>query len=130
MPQHTTAERRHAAAEREHQREAEQRRHDWLRRATGPVVATLGAAAASVVIATPAAAADIWHFNNAHLVASEYSYVPMESDHPDYPHTPEPAMTFYPVRTTAGTADASARYGLGVPRWDPWEYARGLMHDD
>jgi hypothetical protein len=130
VPQHTTAERRHAAAERQHQREAEQRKHEWLRRATGPMVATIGAAAAGVIVVTPVATADIWHFDNAHWAASEYYLsVPMELDHPDYPHMPEPDQTFYSVCTTAGTAAASMRYERG-PQWDPWEWARGLMHDD
>lgn len=134
VPQHTTAERRHAAAERERQREAEQRRHDWLRRATGPVVTTLGAAAAGVVIvAAPEATGETGHLGymvQSYSLAQLYPWVPPGSDHPDYPHVPEPDMTFYPLRTTAGTANASVRYGLGAPRWDAWEWARGLMHDD
>ena len=103
----------------------------WTRPKTSPLNAGQAARGGGAIIATPAATADLGHVYNGYWAASEYSpYVPMEADHPDYPHMPEPNHTFYPVRTTAGTADASVRYGRGAPRWDAWEWARGLMHDE
>lgn len=97
VPQHTTAERRHAAAERKHQREAEAHRQWWHDRLSGSLAATVGAAAAGVVIAAPVATDGIGHLYKPYSVASRlYPWVLSSDDgSPDYPHVPEPDRTFY-----------------------------------
>lgn len=132
VPQHTTAERRHAAAERKHQREAEAHRQWWHDRLSGSLAATVGAAAAGVVIAAPVATDGIGHLYKPYSVASRlYPWVLSSDDgSPDYPHVPEPDRTFYTPSYAAGTATTSIRIGPDSPSWDPWEYARGYLLGD
>jgi hypothetical protein len=121
VPQHTTAERRHAAAERQRQRQEEQRHNQWLRRVTGPTVVTVGAAA-GLVFGAPTVSGAIQHH---HPYSAASQPFPFEPDYPDPPHTPEPDMTFYTAYDGSGTATTAVRFGPGTPAWDAWEWTYG-----
>ena len=113
VPQHTQAERRRAEAERQLQREADQRRQARLRRMTVPLAASTGAAAITFMT-TPAVSK--WH--------SLYPYVSAAAglawpESPELPHTPEPDMTFYSPLVAAGTAATFVR--VGPMRSETWD---------
>jgi hypothetical protein len=112
VPMHTTAERRRAAVDRQHKREVEQHRDWWRRRFSGSLAATVTTSAASAVIAVPVATVGIWHLYKPYSAASQfYSNARTDSDHPDYPHTPEGDPTFYTPWYRWGTATTSIRIG-------------------
>jgi hypothetical protein len=90
VPQHTTAERRHAAVERERERGADQTHWEHLRRLTGPVVVTVGAAA-GLVLGAPTVSGIF----PCHPYSAASQPFPFDPDHPDPPHPPEPDTTFY-----------------------------------
>jgi hypothetical protein len=119
VPQHTQAERRLAAAERERQREADQRREAWLRRGVLPVTLTLTAAAASVVIGAGHPTGVVQRFYHPYTAAAQlYPYAPSrDSGDPDLPHLPEPDATFYTAYAGSGTAVASVHILPGVQTW-------------
>lgn len=131
VPQHTQAQRRLAAAERERQRVADQRRDVRLRLASLPVAATVSAAAASFVFGA-AATNETGHVHRPlyPAVRQAYPFVPFDTDHPDPPHVPELEMTDYPVYYAAGTATAAMH--AGSESWDAYAYAQmhGLYLDD
>ena len=120
VPQHTEAERKRAAAE----READRRRAIWLRRATLPVVTGVGAAATIVTVSAAPATGGIMHLYHPYSAASQpYPYVSPAPDDPDPPHVPEPDMTFYTAYDGSGTSTATTRIGPGT--WNPWEWTYG-----
>jgi hypothetical protein len=121
VPQHTTAERRHAAAERERQHQAEQRHNQWLRRVTGPTVVTVGAAA-GLVLGAPTASGVFQHYHPYSAASQPFPYIPFD---PDPPHTPEPDMTFYTAYDGSGTATTTTLIGPVAESWNPWEWVYG-----
>lgn len=125
VPQHTQAERKQAAAGRELQREAGQRRTVWLRRGALPVATTVTAAAASVVFGAGHATSRIADLYRPVSAATQfYPWVPSpDSDYPDPPHVPETGGTFYTAYDGAGTARADRASGpVAAGSWLPWEW--------
>ena len=123
-PQHTTAERRHAAAERERQHQAEQRHHQWLRRVTGPTVVTVGAAA-GLVLGAQTVSGVIQHPHLYSAASQPLPYIPFDPDQPDPPHTPEPDMTFYTAYDGSGSATTTTLIWQAAESWNtwtPWEW--------
>lgn len=126
--QHTQAERRLVAAERERQREADRQRQVWLRRATFPVAATVAGAAVSLVFGAVHDTGQTAHLYKPYSATSQlYRYVPSSgSDYPDPPHVPEPDGTFYTAYYGGGTATTSVATGpVGPTSWNPWEWTYG-----
>jgi hypothetical protein len=124
VPQHTQAERRQAAAERERQREADQRHVVWLRRGALPVAATV-TAAASVMFGAGHTMGGIAHLYRPLSAATQfYPWVPSpDSDYPDPPHVPESVGTFYTAYDGAGTARADIATGpVAAESWLPWKW--------
>jgi hypothetical protein len=129
VPQHTQAERRHAAAERERQREADQRHVVWLRRGALPVATAVTAAAASVVFSTADSVRGAGHVHYPFSAASQpYPYVPFAPEDPDLPHVPEPAGTFYTAYNGSGTATTATRFGPAARA--AFQQAYGIIHID
>lgn len=125
VPQHTQAERRQAAAEREHQREADQYRQWWKRQVTLPVATTVAAAAASVVFGAGHTMGGIAHLYPPLSAATQfYPWVQSpDSDYPDPPHVPESVGTSYTAYDGAGTARADVTIGPVAPAsWLSWEW--------
>ena len=125
VPQHTKAERKLAAAERERQHEADQRRTIWLRRGALPVATTVTAAAASVVFGAGRATGGTAHLYRPVSAATQfYPWVQSsDSDYPDPPHVPESGGTFYTAYDGAGTARADRASGpVAAGSWLPWEW--------
>jgi hypothetical protein len=122
---HTKAERKLAAAEREHQREADQYRQWWKRQVTLPVATTVAAAAASVVFGAGHAKigiADLYRPLSAVTQFNPWVHS-SESDYPDPPHVPEQDVTNSPVFFAAGTARADRASGpVPAGAWFPWEW--------
>jgi hypothetical protein len=123
VPQHTQAERRLAAAEREHQREIELQRERWFRRTTTPVVTVLsGAAVTFGAVAAPGLEHHVQYYSTA-AVAPYYPFQQGDSEHPDPPHMPETPPTEYAPWSIVGTANASARVMVAMPaKWKSWEW--------
>lgn len=126
VPQHTRAERARAAAERERQREVEQRRLAWLGRVTGPVVTTVGAAA-GLILGAPGTGV-IGHVYHPYSAVSQfYPYAPLGPGFPD-PHTPERDVTLYTAYDRAGTARTHISIWPVRPgSWNPWAWTDGLQ---
>ena len=108
MPQHTKAERRRAEAERQCQREADQRRQVWLGRVVLPVVTS--ASAASIMF-LPLAGASSGHHSYPYLSAAELAW----PDNPELPHMPESDMTFDTPWAGPGTASVNVAIGPVFP---------------
>jgi hypothetical protein len=133
VPQHTQAERMLAAAERERQREADQRHEAWLRRATLPVAATVTAAAASVLFGADHSTSVIPRLYQPYSATAQfYPYVPShDSGDPDLPHVPEPDATFYTDYGGPGTARTDIAIGPVPPAsWLPWEWTNTNIFSD
>jgi hypothetical protein len=121
VPQHTRAERRRAAAERERQREAEQGHVVWFRRGTVTTAIGVGAAA-TLTFSTAPATGNVFRMGRPYSVLNQ-AYALMRSDSPDYPHLPEQEMTYDPVFYAAGTARADiATRPVASGSWLPWEW--------
>lgn len=120
-PQHTTAERRHAAADRVLKREVERRRLHRTRRVAGAVVVPV-VAVAVLFSAAPALTGHLHH--NPYPVATQpFPFALAYPDHPDWPHQPDPDATFYTPRVVSGTAVTAAWPGPTTPKpWRPWEW--------
>lgn len=120
LPQHTMAERRHAAAERVLKHETDQKHHQRLQRVAVPTAVT-AAAAAVLVFGAPRLTGHLQH-NSAYPVATQpFGYGLPYADHPDPPHQPEPDATFYPQMVVSGTAvTAVAPRPTSSKPWNPW----------
>jgi hypothetical protein len=121
VPQHTRAERRLAAAERERQREADQRRVVWLRRATLPVVGV--GAAAELVFGAPSAGGIMHLYRPCSAASQFYSYTRSSGAGNSHQDQPEPDGTFFTNYDGSGTARADIAIGPVAPAsWLPWEW--------
>jgi hypothetical protein len=129
VPQHTQAERRLAAAERERQCEAEQRRTVWLRRAI-LLVATVVTAAAGIATFTVAPAmGGLGHAHHPYSAVSQlHLSVPLDPDHPDPPHVPDPDSTFYTDYDGSSTSTSTA-HGLASRAAFKQAYGLDLFND-
>lgn len=125
VPQHTQAERRQAADERQRKHEADQRRETRYRRGRFAVATTVGAA--TFTFAAAPTAGGIAHTFGLYPEASQASGLVWSTgpDRPDYPHTPEQDLTEYPVFYAASTATTSARVMQFTKPWDGWEWTLG-----
>ena len=117
VPQHTTAERRLAAAEREHKREADQRRHKWVQRAT--FTFATGSVAAEFVFGVPGSG----HAEPVNPIAHYFpvsGYVAASGADNSHNDLPEVETADFPVYYAAGTATIDIRIGPVEPAWQPW----------
>ena len=89
VPQHTRAERRREAVERQRWQEAHERRQKRLRRAVFPVIGSIGAA--GIMMFMPLAGASSGHHSYLYLSAAD----PAALGNPDLPHIPESDGTYY-----------------------------------
>ena len=112
LPQHTRAERRREAAERQRQRHADQRREELRRKVTLRAVIPTVAAGFMFV---PLAEANSGHHSSLYLSAAELA----RADTPDLPHMPGQDMTFDTPSSAPGTARTNMLIGLVPPvSWD------------
>jgi hypothetical protein len=92
VPQHTRAERRRAAAERQRQQGVDQRRQERLRQVVPTITASF--------MFVPLAEVSSGHHSSLYLSAAELA----RAETPDLPHMPERDMTFYAPSLAQRTA--------------------------
>jgi hypothetical protein len=117
VPQHTRAERRREAAERQRQHEIDHRRQVRLRRLTFSALAPVGAA--SVIVTS------VVEFNVHHSYPFLSATASTGLGNPDLPHMPEQDRTDYTSSVEAGTASTFTFVGPVAPMsWDGSEHYR------
>jgi hypothetical protein len=115
VPRHTRAERRRAAAERERQREADQRREKLLGRILPPLA--IGVAVPALVFLGPSGLPVTGVHHSYPILLAGPLGVGLPAD-PEVPHLPELPMTYYTPMITAGTTvSTSTRVLPGDPWW-------------
>lgn len=122
LPQHTKAERRRAAVEHDHKREAEQKHDRRLRLAAGAVAVPVAMAAALVFGAPPLTGH--LQYNSAYPMATAPFALGLPyAESPDPPHQPETDGTLYTPMVVSGTAVTAVPTGpiSSKPR-RPWEW--------
>lgn len=122
LPQHTKAERRHAAVQREHKSEAEQKHHHRLRLAAGAVAAPVGVAAA-LVFGAPPLTGHLQHASAYPVATAPFALGLPYAESPDPPHQPETDGTLYTPMVVSGTAVTAVSSGpISSEPWRPWEW--------